>query len=157
MAGTGEDHGDTVFIGRSDDFLVAHRATRLDDGLGAGCGQHIDAVAEREEGIRRNDRTVQVEAGVLLVTRWIIDAPAPPTFVKAGGFTANVDRWQIIRFEAPCTVAIDVGVAVAPHQADPRTGEIFDADIAMSDAFARHARRIAREDLMTLVEKPKAE
>lgn len=41
----------------------------------------------------------------------------------------------------------DVGVAVGPHQADPRTGEIFDADIAMSDAFARHARRIATEEL----------
>jgi len=41
----------------------------------------------------------------------------------------------------------DVGVAVGPHQADPRTGEIFDADIAMSDAFARHARRMATEDL----------
>jgi len=41
----------------------------------------------------------------------------------------------------------DVGVAIGPHQADPRTGEIFDADIAMSDAFARHARRIATEDL----------
>src|SRR6202011_1540052 len=25
----------------------------------------------------------------------------------------HVDRWQIIRFEAPCTVAIDVGVAPA--------------------------------------------
>jgi phenylpropionate dioxygenase-like ring-hydroxylating dioxygenase large terminal subunit len=30
------------------------------------------------------------------VTRWIVDAPAPPTFVKAGGFTSHVDRWQII-------------------------------------------------------------
>jgi len=47
------------------------------------------------------------------VTRWIIDAPAPPTFVKAGKFTANVDRWQIINFQAPGTVNIDVGVAPA--------------------------------------------
>ena len=42
---------------------------------------------------------------------------------------------------------LDVGFAIGPHQADPRTGEIFDADIGMSDAFARHARRIATEDL----------
>src|SRR5260370_40798803 len=35
------------------------------------------------------------------VTRWIIDAPAPPTFVKSGGFPANGDRWQISTFTSP--------------------------------------------------------
>ena len=34
------------------------------------------------------------------VTRWIIDQPAPPAFVKIGGFTGNVDRWQIIDYHA---------------------------------------------------------
>ena len=29
------------------------------------------------------------------------------------GKTCNVDRWQIINFEAPATIAIDVGVALA--------------------------------------------
>ena len=43
------------------------------------------------------------------VSRWIIDAPAPPTFVKAGGFTANVDRWQIINFAPPAFLRLDVG------------------------------------------------
>lgn len=43
------------------------------------------------------------------VTRWIIDAPAPPTFVKAGGFTENVDRWQIIDFRPPVFLRLDVG------------------------------------------------
>jgi phenylpropionate dioxygenase-like ring-hydroxylating dioxygenase large terminal subunit len=43
------------------------------------------------------------------VTRWTIDAPAPPTFVKAGGFTGNVDRWQIIQFTPPSFVRLDVG------------------------------------------------
>ena len=43
------------------------------------------------------------------VTRWIIDAPAPPTFVKAGKFTANVDRWQIINFTPPAFLRLDVG------------------------------------------------
>jgi len=43
------------------------------------------------------------------VTRWTIDAPAPPTFVKAGGFTGNVDRWQIIHFTPPSFVRLDVG------------------------------------------------
>jgi vanillate O-demethylase monooxygenase subunit len=43
------------------------------------------------------------------VTRWTIDAPAPPTFVKAGGFTGPVDRWQIINWEPPAFVRLDVG------------------------------------------------
>jgi vanillate O-demethylase monooxygenase subunit len=43
------------------------------------------------------------------VTRWTVDAPAPPTFVKAGGFTGNVDRWQIINFTPPAFLRLDVG------------------------------------------------
>jgi vanillate O-demethylase monooxygenase subunit len=45
----------------------------------------------------------------VVVTRWIIDAPAPPTFVKAGGFTSPVDRWQIIDFTPPAFLRLDVG------------------------------------------------
>ena len=43
------------------------------------------------------------------VTRWIIDQPAPPTFVKVGNFTGNVDRWQIIDFTPPAFLRLDVG------------------------------------------------
>jgi vanillate O-demethylase monooxygenase subunit len=45
----------------------------------------------------------------VVVTRWIIDQPAPPTFVKVGGFTTNVDRWQIIDFVPPAFLRLDVG------------------------------------------------
>jgi vanillate O-demethylase monooxygenase subunit len=45
----------------------------------------------------------------VLVTRWIIDQPAPPTFVKVGGFTGNVDRWQIIDYTPPAFLRLDVG------------------------------------------------
>jgi vanillate O-demethylase monooxygenase subunit len=45
----------------------------------------------------------------VVVTRWIIDQPPPPTFVKVGGFTANVDRWQIIDFTPPAFLRLDVG------------------------------------------------
>lgn len=47
----------------------------------------------------------------VIVTRWILDAPAPPTFVKAGGFAAPVDRWQIIDFTPPAFLRLDVGAA----------------------------------------------
>jgi phenylpropionate dioxygenase-like ring-hydroxylating dioxygenase large terminal subunit len=45
----------------------------------------------------------------VVVTRWIIDQPAPPTFVKVGRFTGNVDRWQIIEFAPPAFLRLDVG------------------------------------------------
>ena len=51
------------------------------------------------------------------VTRWMENITAPPFWAgqirHARGYAGPVDRWQIIRFEAPCTVAIDVGVAEA--------------------------------------------
>jgi vanillate O-demethylase monooxygenase subunit len=45
----------------------------------------------------------------VVVTRWIIDSPAPPTFAKVGKFTGNVDRWQIIDFVPPAFLRLDVG------------------------------------------------
>ncbi len=44
-------------------------------------------------------------------------------------------------------VGADVGFAVGPHHSDPRTGEIIDADIGMSDVFGRSARRFLVEDV----------
>lgn len=44
-------------------------------------------------------------------------------------------------------VGADVGFAIGPHHGDPRTGEILDADIGMSDVFARGSRRMLVEDI----------
>ncbi len=44
-------------------------------------------------------------------------------------------------------VGADVGFAIGPSRIDRRTGEILDADIGMSDVFARGARRLAADDL----------
>jgi hypothetical protein len=41
----------------------------------------------------------------------------------------------------------DVGFAIGPSHSDPRTGEILDADIGMSDIFGRSARRFLVEDV----------
>jgi len=46
----------------------------------------------------------------------MIDVEPPPLYAKAGGFDKpgdRVDRWQIIRFEPPSHVWLDVGVAAA--------------------------------------------
>jgi phenylpropionate dioxygenase-like ring-hydroxylating dioxygenase large terminal subunit len=67
-------------------------------------------VAESPFVATHGDRTATV-------TRWMENIAAPPFWAgqirHARGYTGPVDRWQIIRFEAPCTVAIDVGVAEA--------------------------------------------
>jgi vanillate O-demethylase monooxygenase subunit len=52
---------------------------------------------------------VQRSGQSVLVTRWMIDTPPPPTFVKVGGFTSNVDRWQIIDYTPPAFLRLDVG------------------------------------------------
>ena len=41
----------------------------------------------------------------------------------------------------------DVGFAIGPSNRDPRTGEILDADIGMSDVFGRGSRRLATDDV----------
>jgi len=51
----------------------------------------------------------EVRGSGVRVTRWMIDTPPPPTYVKAGGFTGNVDRWQIIDWTPPANVRLDVG------------------------------------------------
>jgi phenylpropionate dioxygenase-like ring-hydroxylating dioxygenase large terminal subunit len=64
------------------------------------------AVAEAPFETTHNDQFVTV-------TRWMRDIEPPPFWAKQLGKPGNVDRWQIIRFEAPCTITIDVGVAPA--------------------------------------------
>lgn len=77
------------------------------------------AVAEAPFVATHGDRTATV-------TRWMENIEAPPFWAgqiqQARGHQGPVDRWQIIRFEAPCTVAIDVGVAPAGSGALPRDG-----------------------------------
>jgi phenylpropionate dioxygenase-like ring-hydroxylating dioxygenase large terminal subunit len=67
-------------------------------------------VAEAPFVATHGDRTATV-------TRWMQGITPPPFWAgqirHARGYEGPVDRWQIIRFEAPCTVTIDVGVAPA--------------------------------------------
>jgi vanillate O-demethylase monooxygenase subunit len=70
-----------------------------------------DAIAETPMKSERSGDRVKV-------TRWIMDKPAPPFFVRAGGFTQNVDRWQIIEFAPPAFVKLDVGGAIAGSGAE---------------------------------------
>ncbi|HWH81256.1 MAG TPA: aromatic ring-hydroxylating dioxygenase subunit alpha [Burkholderiaceae bacterium] len=81
---------------------------------GSSIGQA--ALAEAPFVATHGDRTATV-------TRWLEDIEAPPFWaaqIRHGrGYAGRVDRWQIIRFEAPATIAIDVGVAEAGSGARP--------------------------------------
>ncbi len=77
-------------------------------------------VAEAPFVATHGDRTATV-------TRWMENIVAPPFWAgqirHARNYTGPVDRWQVIRFEAPCTVTIDVGVAEAGSGAVPKDGQ----------------------------------
>jgi len=67
-------------------------------------------VAEAPFDVHYDDKTATV-------TRWMKGIQPPPFWKgqlnKIIDHDGEVDRWQIIKFEAPCTVNIDVGVAVS--------------------------------------------
>jgi hypothetical protein len=63
--------------------------------------------------------------------------PDEATFDTAGTGHATV-RWYL---------ASDGGPAIGPSHVDPRSGEILDADILMTDVFTRGSRRFIVEDL----------
>lgn len=73
---------------------------------GSSIGQR--AVAEAPFKITHTDDRV-------VVTRWMRDIEPPPFWAyqlrKKNGEAGRADRWQIITFEPPGTVTIDVGVA----------------------------------------------
>ena len=92
---------------------------------GSSIGQQ--AVAEAPFVATHGDRTATV-------TRWMENIEAPPFWAgqlfEARGYRGNVDRWQIIKFEAPCTVTIDVGVAETGTGAVPPGGNQGDARLS---------------------------
>jgi phenylpropionate dioxygenase-like ring-hydroxylating dioxygenase large terminal subunit len=89
---------------------------------GSSIGQR--AVAEAPFVATHGDRTATV-------TRWMENIDAPPFWAgqikHARGYEGKVDRWQIINFEAPCTVNIDVGVAETGSGAVPVGGNAGDS------------------------------
>lgn len=65
-----------------------------------------EAVAEAPFAVNHGPQRVTV-------TRWMKEIEPPSFWAAQLGRPGLVDRWQIIHFTAPSTIAIDVGVAVA--------------------------------------------
>jgi hypothetical protein len=67
--------------------------------------------------------------------------------VKQQAATDTFDTMEARHASVRWFTGADVGFAIGPSHVDPRSGEILDADIGMSDVFARGARRLVAEDL----------
>ena len=90
------------------------------------------------------------------VTRWILDRPAAPIYAKLGGFTGNVDRWQIMTFTPPSMIEADMGSAVvdtgAPDGDRSQGIELRSYNIATPETeqschyFWTHVRNFALDD-----------
>ncbi len=70
-----------------------------------------DALSAADLDVTHTEDTVTV-------TRWMLGIEAPPLWrdqlaEKFPGYDGPVDRWQIIRFQAPSVICLDVGVAIA--------------------------------------------
>lgn len=61
----------------------------------------------------KSDVRVDKGENEVRVVRWMMDVPAPPAYVKCGGFTTNIDRWQIVHYATPALLRIYTGGCVA--------------------------------------------
>ena len=78
----------------------------------------IGAGGVAEQGRARTER----DGDRVRVTRLMDDIAPAPVHVEVIGYEGNVDRWQIIEFNPPCHIALDVGNARAGrggHDAAP--------------------------------------
>ena len=90
------------------------------------------------------------------MTRWILDSPPPPMYRTLGGFTGNVDRWQIVESVVPGYTDVFAGCAVAGTGApdgDRSQGiEFHNANAVTPETattthyFYAHARKFALDD-----------
>ncbi len=71
----------------------------------------VHATSIGNSAVAETPMTTTHDANTATVTRIMENVDAPPFWRTQLGKPGNVDRWQIIRFEAPCTIVLDVGVA----------------------------------------------
>jgi phenylpropionate dioxygenase-like ring-hydroxylating dioxygenase large terminal subunit len=57
--------------------------------------------------------TLDREENEVRMKRWMMNVAPPPAYVKCGGFTTNIDRWQIVHFAPPALLRIYTGGCVA--------------------------------------------
>lgn len=74
---------------------------------------YVHAGSIGDDAITRAPFEVTHTDGLVTMARWMEGIEPPPFWKRMLGKPGPVDRWQLIRFEAPCVVSGDVGVAPA--------------------------------------------
>jgi phenylpropionate dioxygenase-like ring-hydroxylating dioxygenase large terminal subunit len=130
---------------------------------------YVHATSIGTASITEFPATVEREENLVRLTRWILDRPPPPLYRKAGGFPANVDRWQIVEHVPPCysvnfagckdaSRKIDLMALSAPTPETERTTHYFFgfvrnfalADPEMEGIFSGDMVRVFNEDIPVL-------
>ena len=92
---------------------------------------HRQTIGGTPEAHSRATMKTERQGDSVIVRRWMPDTVPPPTYVRAVGFTGNIDRWMEIRFR-PGVIWIYVGANDAGKGIDETTyrntlgGRIFD-------------------------------
>jgi phenylpropionate dioxygenase-like ring-hydroxylating dioxygenase large terminal subunit len=101
-----EGDGDTLFLDCDYRLVIDNLMDLTHETFVHATSIGHSAIAHTPAKTTHDERSVTVE-------RWMPDIDAPPFWRAQLGRPGNVDRWQIIRFEPPCTIVLDVGVAPA--------------------------------------------
>src|SRR3712207_122002 len=104
-------YGKTIRVNCSYQLIVDNLMDLTHEQFVHGSSIGHDALSESDFEVTHTDRTVTV-------TKWMLGIDPPPVWKQAlqdrfPGYDGPVDRWQIIQYTAPSTIAIDVGVAKA--------------------------------------------
>jgi phenylpropionate dioxygenase-like ring-hydroxylating dioxygenase large terminal subunit len=103
--------GKTIHVNCSYQLIVDNLMDLTHEQFVHGSSIGHDSLSESDFTVTHTDRTVTV-------TKWMLGIEPPPFWRRNlqdryPDYDGLVDRWQIIRYTAPSTVAIDVGVAKA--------------------------------------------
>ena len=105
---------DPEWVSQGDRFHVGGDYRLLVDNLlDLSHVQYVHASTLGTEAVSDFPVETRRDGDLVHVDRWIMDGPPPPMFQKAAGITGEVDRWQLITWNAPSHVVIDVGCAAA--------------------------------------------
>src|SRR5882724_9004918 len=99
MPYAGEHHSHAALVRGCNDFLVTQASARLYDGLCARQGDHVDAVAERKEGVGRDDRSLERKSRLLRLefgdTGGVDPAHLPRADAERASVPAEYDRIRL--------------------------------------------------------------
>jgi len=120
---------------------------------------YVHATSIGASSITEFPATVERGERLVRLTRWIRDRPPPPLYQRAGGFTGNVDRWQIVEHIPPCFTVnfggcsdskakIDLMALSAPTPESEKSTHYFFGFVRNFGLGDAHTENICRVDMV---------